>query len=352
MASCERCTQQGQGCSYEVWDKCVSCASDGRECWQPIDVNDLMIITKEWRNIQRDANSLQVTLSTICLELQSMCKELVQQRCMLSDTSPEVDMNGCSQLEERIRATKMSFNDGRREYEELQEAAKEKSRQKQHVEHELADSILKRFEQDCDRCIELDLQQPCTFPENSQCCTACTAAVVRCSGGVNWQQNDVLWHAADSYRHQLDEYLLEKLADASEFRRLSTEEQKLWVLERPYLDRSGLTIEEREVSSQLHTRRLEVRRSLEQIRANSFWDTPDYQRLWSLYEVMTICGTSATRRWNDYDVELNELTGYPQGRNLPAADEMTEEQFRTAVAWVKAHPYYNYDDSLLFQALP
>lgn len=305
-----------------------------------------MLVTGELRHLLRDVNSLRARLIAQESELQNIARKIVRCRDGLNDTSSEAEKISLIQLQEKARAIKTSFDQDKGRHEELQKTVQEKGKQEEHQKHELADLILKRFEQDCDRCVELGLPQPCTFPENSHCCVACTDAAVRCSGDVDWQRNDLLWHAGDPIRQQLDEFLLEKLADASEFKGLMHEEQRLLTLEQPYLDMSRLTTEEREESSRLHTRRLEVRRSLEQTRANSFWDLPEYQQLWSLYEVLSICEIKATRRWSDYDEELNELTGYPRGRNLPAADEMTEEEFRTAVAWVKAHPYYEYDDSL------
>ena len=148
----------------------------------------------------------------------------------------------------------------------------------------------------------------------------------------------------------MDDFLLEHLADASEFKRLKTEEQRLLALEESYFGKSGLTTEEQQKHSQLHTQRLEIRESLERIRSNNLWDMPEYQQSWSLREVLSICEIASTRWWSDYDTELNELTGYPRQRNLPDADQMTEEQFRNAVAWVQDHPYYKYDGSLSSRA--
>lgn len=188
-------------------------------------------------------------------------------------------------------------------------AVSEKRKQKETLAHELADLIMDRFAQDCDRCT--DRQQACTFPEDSHFCIACTDAVVRCSGDADWQDNDLLWHAADPIRKQVDDFLLEHLADASEFKRLKTEEQRLLALEEFYFGRSGLTTEEQQKHSQLLTQHLEVRESLERIRSNNLWDMPEYQQLWSLREVLSICEIASMRWWSDYDTELNELTGYP-----------------------------------------
>jgi len=344
MRSCERCDRQGQECSYEVWDQCVSCKSDGVACWPPIDLRTLIAVTTELRNLQRDADSLRATLTTRHAELQSTYRELVQRKNGLSAASSQADKINFSQLQEMARTMKMDFDQEKGRFERLHKAGQEKREQKEGLAHELADLIMDRFAQDCDRCT--DLQQACTFPEKSHFCAACTNAVVRCSGDADWQDNDLLWHAADPVSQQVDDFLLENLADASEFKRLKTEEQRLWALEQPYFGRSGLTTEEQQEHSHLHARRLEVRESLEQVRSNKFWDVPDYQQLWSLREVLSICETISMRWWSDYDTELNELTGYPRQRNLPDADQMTEEQFRNAVAWVQAHPYYKYDGSL------
>lgn len=346
MRSCEHCDRQGQECSYEVWDKCDPCDNNGEVCWPLIDVESLMLATREWRDLSRDLDSLRARLMTTNSELQSLAQKFAQHKDSLNNTSSDADKNVLIQLREKGKTLKTSFDLGKESHEQLRKALQERGEREEELKDELAESILERFEQECDRCVKLNLQQTCTFPENSHCCTTCTAATVRCSGDVNWRHNDLLWHAADPLRQQLDAFLLKQLADASEFKNLTGEEQRLWTLEQPCFNRSGLTTEERNESSRLHIRRLEVRRLRQQIRADSFWDSPEYQRLWSLYQVLSICEVRAMRRWSDYDVELNELTGYPQGRNLPSADEMSEDQFRTAVAWVKAHPYYKYDDSL------
>lgn len=348
MRSCERCDCHGQECSYEVWDQCISCRSDGHTCWQPIDLGALMSVTSELRNLQRDADSLRTILVIKDSDLHSMFKELLQRKNSLSATSSAADKIDFSQLQEKARSMKMDFDQDKSRFEQLRVAVSEQRKQKETLAHELADLIMDRFAQDCDRCT--DRQQACTFPENSHFCIACTDAVVRCSGDADWQDNDLLWHAADPIRKQVDDFLLEHLADASEFKRLKTEEQRLLALEESYFGRSGLTTEEQQKHSQLHTQRLEIRESLERIRSNNLWDMPEYQQLWSLREVLSICEIASTRWWSDYDTELNEVTGYPLQRNLPDADQMTEEQFRNAVAWVQDHPYYQYDGSLSSRA--
>ena len=223
-----------------------------------------------------------------------------------------------------------------------------KRKQKKILAHELADLIMNRFVQDCNWCT--DWQQVCTFPENLHFCIVYTDAVIWCSEDADWQDNNLLWHTADFIRKQMDDFLLEHLADTSEFKRLKIEEQRLLVLKESYFGRSGLITEEQQKHSQLCTLCLEVWELLESIRFNNLWDIPEYQQLWLLWEVLLICKKASMRWWSDYDVELKELTGYSWQRNLPDADQMTEKQFQNAVVWVQDHLNYKYDGSLSFRA--
>ena len=43
------------------------------------------------------------------------------------------------------------------------------------------------------------------------------------------------------------------------------------------------------------------------------------------------------RWWGEYDDELDEMAGYPNRRNLPDPDQMTEGQFRDSVLWARTH---------------
>lgn len=210
-----------------------------------------MSVTSELRNLQRDADSLRTILVIKDSDLHSMFKELLQCKNSLSATSGAADKIDFSHLQEKARSMKMDLDQDKSRFEQLRVAVSEKRKQKETLAHELADLIMDRFAQHCDRCT--DRQQACTFPENLHFCITCTDAVVRCSVDADWQDNDLLWHAADPIRKQVDDFLLEHLADASE----------LLALEESYFGRSGLTSEEQQKHSQLHTQRLEVRESLE-----------------------------------------------------------------------------------------
>ena len=105
-----------------------------------------------------------------------MFKELLQRKNSLSATSSAADKIDLSKLQEKARSMKMDFDQDKSRFEQLHVAVGEKRKQKETLAHELADLIMDRFAQDCDRCT--DRQQACTFPENSHFCIACTDAVV------------------------------------------------------------------------------------------------------------------------------------------------------------------------------
>ena len=183
MRSCKRCDCHGQECSYEVWDQCISCRSNGHTCWPPIDLGALISVTSELRNLQRDADSLRTILVIKDSDLHSMFKELLQRKNSLSATSSAADKIDFSQLQEKARSMKMDSDQDKSRFEQLNVAVSEKRKQKETLAHQLADLIMDEFAQDCDRCT--DRQQACTFPENSHFCIACTDAVVRCSGDAD-----------------------------------------------------------------------------------------------------------------------------------------------------------------------
>jgi hypothetical protein len=96
----------------------------------------------------------------------------------------------------------------------------------------------------------------------------------------------------------------------------------------------------------MSTERQVIRKSIERLRSTNFRDHPGFQELLLHREVLTRCEKALRRWWSEYDVHLEELTGYPVQRGLPSVDQMTEEQFRNAVAWVHAHPLYKYENLL------
>ncbi|KAK5202727.1 hypothetical protein LTR47_011297 [Exophiala xenobiotica] len=145
---------------------------------------------------------------------------------------------------------------------------------------------------------------------------------------------------------QVDEYLLNNLPDPAVFHKLKNEEAHTQERQQAYFERSGLSAQERHDLSRLCEEYQQIRQSLERIRTHYFGNDIAYQELLLLREVLTICENAAVRWWSDYDVELEEWTGYPTQRDLPSVEDMTETQFRDAVAWVQAHPLYKYDGSL------
>jgi hypothetical protein len=234
---------------------------------------------------------------------------------------------------------------GRKEkYETTRKSIQKKLEVKEDIAQKLADLILDRFAQDCKRCEEL--LQVCNFPENSHMCSSCTAGVLRCPGDADWDDLDLMWHATDPIHQQVDEFLLNNLLEPTTFQRLRSDEANTWALLQPYSDRSDLSVQEQEESSRLSQERQQIRKSVERIRADSFCDDITYQELLSSREVLTICGNAASRWWSDYEVEQNERTGHPMQRGLPDVEDMTDTQYRDAVAWVQTHPFYKYDGSL------
>lgn len=91
-----------------------------------------------------------------------MFKELLQRKNSLSATSSPADKIDFSQLQEKARSMKMDIDQDKSRFEQLHVALGEKRKQKETLAHELADLIMDRFAQDCDRCA--DRQQACTFP--------------------------------------------------------------------------------------------------------------------------------------------------------------------------------------------
>ena len=341
MKECDRCSTQGEECSYDVWDCCVACSQHGYTCWPPINLDVLKDKARELRNLRSDAEHLRMTLHNTMEQLKSTHELFMRRRNQLSPTSSEADRLSLSRLQNQGTSLTKDYEDGRIEHQTMREAMQAKLEEKEDTAHGLADLVLDRFTQDCARCVEL--QQACSFLEDSHICTACTTDVVRCTGDADWNDLDLMWNVADPLDEQVDAFLLNNLPDPGIFQKLKSDEASAWTLQQRYSDREGLSAQERQESSHLSKKRQQIRLSLEQIRLDSFCDDVAYQELLSLREVLTICGKAAMRWWDEYHVELEELTGYPAQRKLPSVDDMTDTQYREAVAWVRTHPFYKYD---------
>ncbi|KEF50819.1 uncharacterized protein A1O9_13132, partial [Exophiala aquamarina CBS 119918] len=335
MKGCRQCFTEGKECSYDVWDRCVACSEGGYMCWPPINLDELMVKTRELRTLQSDADHLRTILTGKAIKLKSTQEVFLQRRDSLGPASNEADRLLVSQLQQQGRSQRKDIEDDRRKYETMRKSIQEKLEEKEDIAHKLADLVLDRFAQDCERCGEL--QQVCNFPENSHLCTTCTTDVVRCTGDADWDDLDLMWNAADPLDQQVDDFLLKNLPDPAIFQKLKDNEASTGATLKQYFDRSGLSAQEREESSRLGNQRQQIRDSLEQIRAASFCDNVTYQELLSLRVVLTIAGNAAMRWWSDYDVELEERTGYPTQRRLPSVGDMTDKQYSDAVAWVRAH---------------
>jgi hypothetical protein len=278
------------------------------------------------------------------IKLKGTQEVFVQRKHALNQSSSDADRLFLSQLQEQGQSQSKDVEDDKKRYENMSESIQEMISEKEDMAHALADLVLDRFAEDCERCVQL--QQDCNFPTDSHIYTNCRTAVVRCTGDLDWNGLDLMWNAGDPLDQQVDEYLLNNLSDPAMFRDLKSDEARSWMLIQPFLGRSGLSTQEHHESSRLSKERQQMRKSLEQIRANNFDDDTAYQELLSLREVLIICANAASRWWSEYDVELEEWTGYPTQRSLPGVEDMTEAQFRAAVAWVHAHPLYKYNGCL------
>ncbi|OQU95658.1 hypothetical protein CLAIMM_01840 [Cladophialophora immunda] len=343
MKACEQCVAREKECSYDAWDQCVACTESGHTCWPPISLDGLVGKTRELR-LQSDAEHLRVVLNEKIIKSKSMQEVFVQRKHALNQASSDADRLFLSQLQKQGEPQSKDVGDDKEKYEIIGESIQKKLREKEDMAHALADLVLDRFAQDCERCVQL--QQDCNFPTDSHICTTCRTAVVRCTGDLDWNGLDLMWNAGDPLDQQVDEYLQNNLSDPVMFRDLKSNEARSWMLLQPFLGRSGLSTQEHRESSRLSKERQQMRKSLEQIRNSSFNDDTTYQELLSLREVLTICANAASRWWSEYNVELEEWTGYPTQRGLPDVEDMTEAQFPAAVAWVHGHPLYQYDGSL------
>ena len=279
-----------------------------------------MAKTRELRTLQSDADHLRTNLHNKVMRSKSTQEVFLQRRDALSQASSDADRLFVSQLQNRGRSQTKDVEDARRRYEVMRKSIQEKFEEKEDIAYKLVDLVLDRFAQDCERCVRL--QQVCNVPANSHVCTTCRTDVVRCTGDADWDGFDLMWNAADPLDQQVDEFLLNNLSDLATFQKLKNDEASAWALLQPYSDRSGLSAQERQELSRLSEERQQMRKSLELIRANSFYDDIAYQELLSLREVLTICGNAASRWWSDYDDELNKWTGYPTQRSLPSVEDI------------------------------
>ncbi|KIW87202.1 uncharacterized protein Z519_12104 [Cladophialophora bantiana CBS 173.52] len=334
MKACEQCVAQEKEYFYDAWDRCVACTESGHTCWPPINLDELMDKIRELRTLRSDAEHLRIVLNDKVIKLKSTQEVFVQHKYALNQASSDADRLFLSQLQKQGRSQSKDVEDDKKKYEIMGELIQKKLREKEDMAHALADLELDRFAQDCEHCTRL--QQVCNFPTNLRICTTCRTAVVRCTGGLDWDSFYLMWNAVDPLDQQIDEYLLNNLSDPATFQELKSDEARAWMLLQPYFGRSGLSTQEQQESSHLSKERQQIRKSLEQIRTSSFNDDTTYQELLSLREVLTICANTASRWWSEYDVELEEWTGYPTQRGLPDVEDMTEAQFRAAVAWVHA----------------
>ncbi|KAK5263500.1 hypothetical protein LTR96_011084 [Exophiala xenobiotica] len=288
-----------------------------------------MAKTKELRTLQSDAARLRTTLDGKMEELKNLQKEFLQRRDALGPASSEADRRFFSDLQEQGRSQKKDVEDDHRKYKAIWETWQLTREHQDEMAHELAD-----------RC-------GADLPGIVNIARGCNKTdVLRCTGDADWDGLDSMWHAADPLEQQVDEYLLNNLPDPAVFQKLKNEEAHTRERRHAYVERSGLSAQEQQDLSRLCEEYQQIRQSLERIRTDYFGNDIAYQKLLLLREVLTICENAAVRWWSDYDVELEEWTGYPIQRDLPSVEDMTETQFRDEVAWVQAHPLYKYDGSL------
>ncbi|KAK5215321.1 hypothetical protein LTR72_011615 [Exophiala xenobiotica] len=273
-----------------------------------------MAKTKELRTLQSDAARLRTTLDGKMEELKNLQKEFLQRRDALGPASSEADRRFFSDLQEQGRSQKKDVEDDHRKYKAIWETWQLTREHQDEMAHELADR-----------------------------CGADLPGIVNIARGCN---KSAISQKIRTYAPHVDEYLLNNLPDPAVFQKLKNEEAHTRERRHAYVERSGLSAQEQQDLSRLCEEYQQIRQSLERIRTDYFGNDIAYQKLLLLREVLTICENAAVRWWSDYDVELEEWTGYPIQRDLPSVEDMTETQFRDEVAWVQAHPLYKYDGSL------
>jgi len=213
------------------------------------------------------------------------------------------------------RADKASLDNDKRRYEEQLVLYQQRYNDQEDIlSQELANTVLDRCLQDCERCVRLE--QSCQFVVDSRSCTACANVTTLCTGHLDYGDIALMEAATVSLTEEMGEISLDNVADSFGSRSYLTHFQTA----------DGKTMSYRPDSAtsqpalvQAYEGFCDARQFLEKDRVRDLQHDARYLELWLIRRILETCYLDLVAWWMDHDFEVENLTRSPV-HDLPDAE--------------------------------